>query len=198
MTTISIHSKSISFQELVTKFKRTAYPTTFALDDVTIDGSQVDMQFFRRALRACPTLERIAWRNVKPVDQNVSLDAILSEVFVAIPNLTHVKVDNCCVSGGGLCCVAYSESIQAVMVRGCCLRDRDALILAEACARLPNLEVIDVSHNQISEVGCDAAFQILKKNPSISYVKMDYSGTQLRNLSVRQGGSPNGGQARAA
>jgi hypothetical protein len=197
MTTLEMQKKTVTFQGLVTKVKRMAYLTTFSFDEVAIDGSKDDMQYFcNRALKNHLTLEKVSWKNVTVTDASVDLDTIVSTFFAAVPNLAFLRLENCRVSVGALCCVAYCDKIKVLILRSCNLRDKDALFLAGSLARLPSIQAIDLSGNNISEFGCHSVYAVLKKNPVITHIKMDFGGTEQRRSSAE--GSLNGGNAKAA
>jgi hypothetical protein len=198
MTTLEIQKKTVTFQELITKVKRMAYLTTFAFDEVAIDGSNDDMQYFcTRALKNHLTLEKVSWRNVTMTDASIDLDAIVSTFFATVPNLAFLSLENCRVSVGTLCCVAYCGNIKVLILRSCNLRDKDALFLAQSLARLPSIQAIDLSGNYISEFGCHSVRAVLKKNPMITQIKMDFGGTEQRRSSP-VGSVNNVGKAKAA
>lgn len=169
--------------QLATKVKLAFFLTEFSLRDVILKGSADDMQYFcNKVVRCHMSLEKIFFCRVTFENAALTLDYMVATIFVSVPNLSVVRTEGCLLEGGALSCVAYSDTLQEIHICHCNISDREGIMLAEGLSRLCHLKLVNMQHNIISDVGCHAIINILKKSTSISELKMDVDTTNKRQL----------------
>jgi hypothetical protein len=152
--------------------------TAIRLKDVVIEGDDGDFNgdmTFSRALRGHPYLEEFTLVNVSFADPNANLNLALSMIFVTVPAITTVHIENTKVPMSALMGLEYCASLKKLVLARNQLDDKDAATVASYISRgsggstTSSVQELDLSENNMTEEGC-ASF---KKNVSLHCLKLN-------------------------
>lgn len=172
MTVIEYSNHTACLKVLRVKIEYDDCLTTLTLKDVELEGDDQQMLNFSRALRGHPSLEEVNFDNVTCVEKAVDLDGALSMLVVSGQNLQKLSIKNMKVSSAVLSTVGYS-SLKQLEVINCGLDDASATALAGSIANMPSLQSIDLTGNNMTDLGCLAFTKVLEKNLSLHVIKLD-------------------------
>ena len=139
----------------------------FNLEDVLLDGTANDIIDLSKALRGLPFLEEFHMTNVTLTDSKLTLDQVVSMILVTVPNLTLIKLEKTPVTASALATAAYYNSLKTLLVPNSSLTDKDAIKLAQTVTQSASIQLIDITGNDLTDLGCVAFLTALNKNTSI-------------------------------
>lgn len=144
------------------------------LADVRIEGTDDDMRLFFRNARGHPTLEEFHLKNVTTADPHVTLDLILSTLLVSAPRIHTVHIENTSIEASSIAAISYCSTMRSLTLRKNGYTDADALVLADALlSSLSPLHTLDLSSNDLSDVGVDYLERLLEKNTTIRTLSLN-------------------------
>lgn len=146
------------------------------LEEVEFEGTEGDITNLSKVLRGHHYLEEFHMSNITLTDSSLSLDPVVSMLFVTVPDLMHVKLENVPISSSALASAGYCTTLKTLSLPNSGLTDKDAIKLAKAVAQIPSIQMVDISGNDLSDLGCMAFATALKKNTSIQTIRFDGNG----------------------
>jgi hypothetical protein len=176
MTLIYVKDEKMTMKSLCNMIDKVPEMDTFKLEHVELDGTEGDIIEFSKALRGHQYLEEFHLINVTLTDASLNLDQVVSLILVTVPYLHLVKLEKAPVSSSALAGASYCASLKTVLVPNSSLGDKDAVELAKAVSASPSIELVDISGNDISDLGCVAFLDALKKNTSVKTIRLEGNG----------------------
>jgi Ran GTPase-activating protein (RanGAP) involved in mRNA processing and transport len=197
MTLIYVKDEKMAVKDLTRMIEKATDMNVLKLESVVLDGTEDDIISLSKAIRGHPYLEEFRWSDVTLTDLSLTLNQVVSMLFVTVPDLHVVQLEKLPITTSALATAGYCTSLRQLLLPNSNLNDKDATFIADAIAKNPVLEVIDLSANDLSDIGCVAFANALQKNTSIREIKLGGNGnissatksqieTTLRN---RDGGS---------
>jgi Leucine-rich repeat (LRR) protein len=119
------------------------------------------------------TLESVSFRNVLFTDSTFDLTQIISVVLVSVDNLKFLKLEKSKFSSSVLTCIAYCPSLKTLQVPGNNLTDEDVVKIAEGMEHASSIEAIDISNNDLTDLGCHAFSVAIKKNNHVHSINIE-------------------------
>jgi Leucine-rich repeat (LRR) protein len=189
MPIIAYSSTSVSFDKLAEDISNDDV-TAIRLADVVIEGADGDYNGdmkFSRAMRGHPHLEEFSLINVSFADPEADLNLALSMLFVAVPNLAVVHIENTKLPTSALMGLNYCSTLKKLSLPRNNLSDKDAATVASYVASHSSIQSVDLTDNKMSDEGCAAFSKALEKNLSLQTLKLDgndISGGVVREIEV--------------
>lgn len=201
MTLVYMKDEKMNMKKLAAMIDRFPEMDVFKLESVELEGSEDDIIKFSKALRGHPYLDELHMINITMTDSSLNLDQVVSLVLVTVTDLKVLELENVPISTSVLASVGYCTNLKQVAFPKSNLTDEDASVLAEAVTQSDSIEMIDLSGNDLSDLGCIAFASALVKNTSIKSIRLDGNGkisgeqrTQIETTLLERAG----GNAQAA
>lgn len=176
MTTIYHKDRSIDLRELTANVEIDGVKS-FGLENVTIEGSDVDLSKFNRTLRGHPGLEEFSLVNVTVSNESLHLDSIVEMLLVAVPHIHVLHVEHTpALSANALAAIEYCFSLKKLVLSNNDFKDDCAAKIAAAVAQNSSIEHVDLTSNDMTDVGCAAFAQALEKNIHLHVLRLDGNG----------------------
>jgi Leucine-rich repeat (LRR) protein len=172
MTSLAIANEQTTFWDILAKVEKIGKLTALSLHQVTIDGDEGDMQKFTRFLRGS-ALESVSFCHVVFTDSTFDMTQIISGLLVSCDNLKLLKLEKCKFASSALACIAYCPSLKTLQVPRNNLTDEDAVKIAEGLGQSSSIDEIDVSNNDLTDLGCHAFSVATKKNNHILAINIE-------------------------
>jgi Ran GTPase-activating protein (RanGAP) involved in mRNA processing and transport len=184
MTIVSYSNTTKSFDELAHELNIDEV-TGLYLKEVEITGDDADM-LFAKCLRGHPSLEEFTMIGVTLKDPNASLEIAMSMLLVSTPRLSSVHMENTHISQSALQAIVYcSAKLTKLLLPNNGLTDKDADSIAKYASSHGNsIEEMDLSGNDISDLGGAALNKALEKNVSLRALKLDNNRISGETLGV--------------
>ncbi|KAL7577995.1 hypothetical protein ACA910_007611 [Epithemia clementina (nom. ined.)] len=176
MTTFELSDTTCTYRTLADTLRDDA--KTFSLTNVKIEGSEDDMRLLFRNVRGHPAMEVFSLKNVSTVDPNATLDLIVSSVLISASNIRSLHVENTPLKSSTIATVAYCDSIQSLSIPKNGYTDADAIVIADALTSSSStlssrLHSLDLSGNELSDVGGQYLERLLEKNTNIRSLRLN-------------------------
>jgi Leucine-rich repeat (LRR) protein len=171
MTSLVIAKEQTTVMEILAKFERVGELTSLSLDQVTIDGDEEDMLSLSKHFRGSG-LESVSFCNVIFTDSTFDLTQIISTLLVSADNLKFLKLEKCKFTPSALACLGYCSSLKTLHLPGNKLTDEDAVKIAEGLGA-SSIEAIDVSNNDLTDLGCRALSAAIRKDKMVSDINIE-------------------------
>jgi Leucine-rich repeat (LRR) protein len=171
MTSLSIANEQTTFWEILAKVEKVGELTSLSLDQVTIDGDEEDMLTLSKFLRG-GRLESVSFCSVIFTNSTFDLTQIISTLLVSADSLKLLKLENCEFASSALACIAYCSSLKTLHLPGNKLTDEDAVKIAEGLGA-SSIEAIDVSNNDLTDLGCRALSAAIRKDKMVSDINIE-------------------------
>jgi Leucine-rich repeat (LRR) protein len=202
MNLVYVKDEKISMKKLTAMIEK--FPgemEIFRLEGVELEGTEDDIIFLSKALRGHPYLDEFHMANITLTDSTLNLDQVVSLVLVTVTDLKILELENVPISASALASVGYCTYLKTVAFPNSNLTDEDASVLATAVTQSGSIELIDLSGNDLSDLGCIAFASALVKNTSIKSIRLEGNGkisgdvrTQIETTLLERAG----GNAQAA
>jgi hypothetical protein len=176
MTLIHVKDEKITIRSLYGMIDRASKLGAIILEDVELDGTEDDIINLAKVLRGHYYLEEFSLTSVTLTDSSLTLDVVVSMLLVSVPDLWILKLEKVPISSSALATAGYCTSLKTLLVPNSGLTDEDTITLAEAVAQSPSIELIDISGNEMSDLGCVAFANALEKNTSIQTIRLEGNG----------------------
>jgi hypothetical protein len=187
MTVVEFTNQEIRFKQLADAVRSDSV-TAFRLKDVKINGDEMCMIEFSKALRGHPGIEEFSLTNVTVSDPECNLDPAISMILVTTENIKMVNLDNTKVStSGSLAAAGHCTTLKKLLLPNNGLTDDDAKILSTALSQSGSIQYVDLTGNAISDVGCAFFAKAVEKNISLSVLKLDGNGISGGAVSALEG-----------
>jgi Leucine-rich repeat (LRR) protein len=201
MTLVYVKDEKMSMKKLADMIDRFPEMDVFKLEGVELEGKEDDIICLSKALRGHPYLDELHMTNVTLTDSSLNLDQVISLVLVTVSDLRVLALENVPVTSASFASVGYCTYLKTVAFPNSNLTDKDASVLAKAVTQSDSIELVDLSGNDLSDLGCIAFASALVKNTSIKSIRLDGNGkisgeqrTQLETTLLERAG----GNAQAA
>jgi Leucine-rich repeat (LRR) protein len=195
MTLIYVKDGKMSMRELAAMIDRIPEMDVFKLKRVSLDGTEDDIIALSKTLRGHPNLDELRMIDITLTDSSLNLDQVVSLVLVTVTDLKVLELENVPISTSTLASVGYCPNLKTVAFPNSNLTDKDASVLAKAFAQSDSIELIDLSGNDLSDLGCIAFASALVKNTSIKSIRLEGNGkisdeqrTQIETTLLERGG----------
>jgi Ran GTPase-activating protein (RanGAP) involved in mRNA processing and transport len=176
MTLIHVKDEKITIRSLYGMIDRASKLEAIDLKSVELDGTEDDITNLAKVLRGHYYLEEFSLTSVTLTDSSLTLDEVVSMLLVTVPDLMLVRLEQAPVTSSALATAGYCTSLKTLLVPNSGLTDEDAIRLAGAVAQSPSIELIDISGNEMSDLGCVAFANALEKNTSIQTIRLEGNG----------------------
>ncbi|KAL7579383.1 hypothetical protein ACA910_014053 [Epithemia clementina (nom. ined.)] len=138
------------------------------LENVKIEGTNDDMQRLFSCVRGHPSLESFHAINVSTVDPTVTLDLIVSSLLVSAQRIQTVHIESTPIQASTIASVVYSDTVQSLSIPMNGYKDADASLIADALmSSPPSLHSVDLSGNELSDVGGQYLERFVENNTGI-------------------------------
>ena len=187
MTKIHISDSEMSFKDLTTLMEMTGNVSSFTLEDMALSGDEDDEFALSRVFRGSPHLREFSLTNIT---SSVSLNQVVCMILASCPRLETIKLENAPItSKGALQAIGFCPTLKNLFIPNSNLKNEDAATVAEAAAQCCSIECIDISGNDLSDLGCVAFSKALGKSTSLRDIKLEGNGQistgQLNQLLTR-------------
>jgi len=146
---------------------------SFLLENAKLTGDDDAMLRLSKAFRGHQTLEEFTMSNVTLADESVDLDLLVSMLLVSARDIKTLRLDNVKVKSGALSAVGYNSTLTKLVVTNCKMTDKDAIAIAAAAGQCPSMKIVDVSSNDMSDLGWSAFHKAAEKNLHLEVVQME-------------------------
>jgi len=187
MVIIEHSNKSVGLRELTTGIQNDDVKV-FRLENVVIDGDGIDLTKFNKTLRGHPGIEDFSFINVTVSSPEVRLNSIIEMLLVTVPNIHVLRVEHThAMSADALAAIGYCASLKKLVISNNNFRDECGATIAAAVAQNGSIEHVDVTMNDMTDVGCAAFARALEKNVHLQVLRLDgngrISGSKMNELS---------------
>lgn len=173
MTTFELSNTHTTFAEIRAKLDAAGKFSSFAIENVTIDGDEDDMITVAKHFRG-KLIESATFRNVVASDAEVDLGLIISTMLVASSHFKQLRVEGMAFGVKSVVgSVSYASGLESIELVNCGLTDTDVMKLVDALAKASTVTCVDVTGNDLSDFGAHAFADGLKKKTSVANVKID-------------------------
>lgn len=173
MTALEITGETTSFKTLATAVFKDDGLEVFRLEDVTIQGSERDELDLSKAVRGHPALKEFTIKNAKVGEESLNLDGVISMLLVTAVKLEKLHLENCSITSSALATLGYCSTLKELKLVNLSLKDSDAGIIAGGVAQSQSIKTIDLSGNDMSDLGCVAFKNALDKNTSLCTLSLN-------------------------
>jgi len=176
MTDIVISNETVTFKSLTSMVKKDDDFKAFELDSVKIEGSEDDMIMLSKAIRGHPCMKTFMLKNVTVANESVDLDQVVEMLLITCPKLRTLHLENAPISATSIATAGYCSTLEELLVPNSKLNDKDAATVAAAVAQNQSVRVVDLTGNDMTDVGCLSFSKALEKNLSLQTLKLDGNG----------------------
>jgi Leucine-rich repeat (LRR) protein len=176
MTLIYVKDGKMSMRELAAMIDRIPVMDVLKLKRVELEGSQDDIIALSKTLRGHPNLDELRMTDITLTDSSLNVDQVVSLVLATVTDLKVLKLQNVPISTSTLASVGFCTHLKTVAFPNSNLTDKDASVLANAFTQSDSIELIDLSGNDFSDLGCIAFASALAKNTSIKSIRLEGNG----------------------
>jgi Leucine-rich repeat (LRR) protein len=176
MTLVYVKDEKMNMKKLADMIDRFPEMDVLKLEGVEMEGKEEDIIDFSKALRGHPYLDEIHMTNITMTDSSLNLDQVVSLVLVTVTDLKILVLENVPISTSALASVGYCPNLKTIAFPNSNFTDTDASVLAKAVTQSGSIELIDLSGNDLSDLGCVAFSNALKKNTSIQTIRLEGNG----------------------
>lgn len=174
MSTVEFVDQTCTIKDLITSMKDDV--AVFKLIDVSIEGNDDDMFTLSSTVRGHPSLKEFICKNVKVVDPSASLDLVISSLLVSAYKIETLELENTPVKSSALLTLGHCPTLKKLVLSKNGYNDADATKIADALAGNKVIKVVDLSDNELSDVGCKAFEICLDSNKSVSTLTLSGNG----------------------
>lgn len=112
--------------------------------------------------------------SVSTVDSTITLDVIVSCLLVSGTNIHTLLIENTPIQASSIACIAYSKTMESLTLRKNGYKDADAIVIAEALlSSESSLHSLDLSSNDLTDLGGQYLERLLEKNSTIQALCLD-------------------------
>ena len=187
MTRLEVINKHVTLQELTAGILDD-HVTVFHLENVVIDGNDGDLIRFTKQLRGHPGIEEFSFINVTVSNDAVHLNSIIEMLLCTVPHIHILQIEHThALSADALAAIGYCAPLRKLMLSNNDFKDECAATIAAAVAQNGSIEHVDLTLNDMTDVGCAAFARALEKNTHLHVLRLDgngrISGSKLSELS---------------
>jgi Leucine-rich repeat (LRR) protein len=188
MSIVCFRNTSVSYNEIAFELTNEAVTSVFLIG-VEIYGTASDLTL-AKALRGHANLKQFHLRDVTLRDSESaattsSFDLILSMLFIAVPNLSVVHIENTKLPPNALQALSHCTTLQTLRLIKCQLTDFHASTIAAVLQSSHScIERIDLSGNDMTDIGCKCLAVSLNK----STLKFSVQDIKLNDNRISGGG----------
>ena len=187
MTSLELSDTTTTYKSLSSMLRDDA--KSFRLTNVKIEGNEQDMYMFMRNTRGHPALEDFYVKNVTTADPEATLDMVLSSLFASARKISKVHIENTPIQAATVATVSYCDTIESLCLPSFGYTDADAAVIADALATSSSVHTIDLSGNDLSDVGGQCLERFLEKNTTIRSLVLtgnkNMSGDEYAKISAK-------------
>ena len=187
MTSLELSDTTTTYKSLSSMLRDDA--KSFRLTNVKIEGNEQDMYMFMRNTRGHPALEDFYVKNVTTADPEATLDMVLSSLFASARKIFKVHIENTPIQAATVATVSYCDTIESLCLPSNGYTDADAAVIADALATSSSVHTIDLSGNDLSDVGGQCLERFLEKNTTIRSLVLtgnkNMSGDEYAKISAK-------------
>ena len=174
MSTVEYIDKTCTIKELFQAMEDDV--AVFKLIDVSIEGDDDDMYSLSSKVRGHPNLKEFICKNVKVVDTSTSLDLVVSSLLISAYKIETLELENTPVKSSALLTLGHCPTLKKLVLCKNGYNDADATKIADALAGNKVITTVDLSDNEMSDVGCKAFEICLDKNDSVNTLNLSGNG----------------------
>lgn len=121
-----------------------------------------------------PKLEEVEFKDV--VCMTGTLHLVLQMILVSVHQLKALRLKGISISRTVIMALPYCLSLKQLSLVQCQLNDADAAALSLALVNHPAVEAVDLSCNDLSDIGIVAFSRVLDKNLALITLRLDGNG----------------------
>eukprot|EP00522_Entomoneis_paludosa_P012391 CAMPEP_0172457754 /NCGR_PEP_ID=MMETSP1065-20121228/23992_1 /TAXON_ID=265537 /ORGANISM="Amphiprora paludosa, Strain CCMP125" /LENGTH=197 /DNA_ID=CAMNT_0013211665 /DNA_START=74 /DNA_END=667 /DNA_ORIENTATION=- len=175
MTVVELSDKTCDLKELAQLVGKNGV-TALRLTNVELAGSDDDMFGFATVVRGHPTIEEFKMIDVKIADPTTSLDNTVSCLLVSASCIHTLHLENTRVSATTISTATHCSTLKKLVLPKNGFTDADAGVVANSLSSNKSIETVDLSNNDLSDVGCKAFESCLDKNKALCVLKLEGNG----------------------
>ena len=190
MTTFELSNTTCSFKSLANSLSDNA--KIFRLTDVKVEGSEDDMLKLMQIIRGHPSLEEFHVENVCTTGgDEVTLDSVVSSLLASATSIRILHIENTPIRSATLSVVSYCSTLQTLSLPKNGYKDADASVIADALLgnASSNVQAVDLSGNELSDVSGQYLERLLEKNTSVHTLSLNgnanMSGDEFDKISAK-------------
>lgn len=169
-------NKHVTLKELIADIADD-HVKVFHLENVVVDGDDMDLVRFTKALRGHPGIEEFSFINVTVSNDAVHLNSIIEMLLVTVPHIHILQIEHThALSAEALAAIGYCFPLRTLLLSNNDFKDECAATIAAAVAQNGSIEHVDMTLNDMTDVGCAAFARALEKNVHLHVLKVDGNG----------------------
>lgn len=166
MTTVEYKDQSCRLLALTDEVDKQGV-TSLRLTNVRLEGSESELACFGMMFRGHPDLKELYLKNVTLSQDEMNLDQALSCLLVSADHIETVHIENAPITTSSLMTVSYCSTLRNLILPNNRFVDKDAAALADALSSSKDIRKVDLSGNDISDVGAKSLEACLESNSSL-------------------------------